>query len=329
MDRKSDADLFCGSTRLHSPIVYYGGKGNMVAKLLQLVPQGGRPYVEPYCGGASLFFARDPAPVEVLNDLNDEIVNIYRCLQNRETFEDLRHRLMYTPYARSEFIRALSVGRDADPVTRAWATFVRMNMSVNGTGKTPGNWCRSFVSLAGISYVCHRWLMRLAMLDAFRWRLMTAMIDNRDAIEVIWYWDNEEAVFYIDPPYHPQTRKKQRVYRVETDHEHHERLVETILQCKGAVVVSGYAHPVYEPLERAGWERIDIRTACHAAGRGRGSGLVGAGAALDKAPRTETIWRNPKAVALKPAPRELLSAKDCDGEDESLFEFSDQPNTKD
>jgi DNA adenine methylase len=300
--------------RLRSPIICYGGKGILVSRLLPLVPSGGRPYVEPYCGGASLFFARDPAPVEVLNDRNDEIVNIYRCLQNRDTFEELRHRLMYTPYARAEFIRALSVGPDADPVTRAWATFVRMNMGINGMASTPGNWCRSFVSRGGISYVCHRWLMRLAMLDAFRWRLMTAMIDNRDAIEVIRYWDSDETVFYIDPPYHPDTRKDKHVYTTETDHEHHEQLVQTILRCKGAVVVSGYAHSVYEPLEQAGWERIDFRTSCYAAGRVRGSGLQGEGAASRKVPRTETVWRNPKAVMLAPAHR--AERKD---EDDTLF----------
>lgn len=49
------------------PFAYFGGKGSLKARLLELVPPGGRPY----CGGASLFFARKRAPVEVLNDLGE------------------------------------------------------------------------------------------------------------------------------------------------------------------------------------------------------------------------------------------------------------------
>jgi DNA adenine methylase len=127
---------------LRSPIRYYGGKGTMVRKLLKLVPDGGEPYVEPYCGGASLFFAREPAPVEVLNDLNEEVVNLFRVFQDKASFEELRHRLMWTPYARKEFERALEVSEDSDPVTRAWATFVKLNQGFSGKAETSGNWGR-------------------------------------------------------------------------------------------------------------------------------------------------------------------------------------------
>lgn len=98
-------------------------KGNMLSKLLPLIPAGGRPYCEPYAGAASVFWSRDPAPVEVLNDLDDRIVNLFRVLQDREQFEELRHRIMWTPYARAEFGRALDIlktGSD-DPVERAGA----------------------------------------------------------------------------------------------------------------------------------------------------------------------------------------------------------------
>jgi len=103
-------------------------------------------------------------------------------------------------------------------------------------------------------------------------------------------------VFYVDPPYHSDTRKDKKVYAVEPSHDHHERLVETLLACKGAVVLSGYDHPVYAPLAEAGWKVTRYQTACCAAGRTRGSGLQGAGAAMAKVPRVEVIWANAKAV---------------------------------
>jgi DNA adenine methylase len=49
--------------------------------------------------------------------------------------------------------------------------------------------------------------MRLSMLDAWRWRLMTVQIDCRDALEVIRYWDSPDTLFYVDPPYVSETRK--------------------------------------------------------------------------------------------------------------------------
>jgi len=284
--------------KLRSPVRWFGGKGQMLAKLLPIVPQGGKPYCEPYCGGASLFFARDPAPVEVLNDLNGDLVNLFRCFQDREMFEDLRHRLMWTPYARAEFIRALEIrdSNETDPVLRAWAFFVVQNQGMSGMAKTAGNWSRVFYSSAGVADNVNKWFMRLSMLDAWRWRLMHAQIDNRDALEVIRYWDSVDTVFYIDPPYHHDTRKTTDAYTHECEHEHHVQLVNVMLECKGAVVLSGYAHDVYKPLEDAGWERIDFEIACHAAGRTRNSGLQGKGAALKKVKRVECVWRNPAAM---------------------------------
>lgn len=254
---------------LRAPFMWFGGKGNMLAKLLPLIPAGGRPYCEPYAGAASVFWSRDPAPVEVLNDLDDRIVNLFRVLQDREQFDDLKHRIMWTPYARAEFGRALDI-------------------LSNGSDDSKG----------GIAGTNNKWIMRQTMMDAWRWRLMRCQIDNRDALEVIRYWDSADTVYYVDPPYHHDTRKDKAVYAVEQDHDHHAALVETILGCQGAVVLSGYDHPVYQPLVDAGWERVDFETVCYTAGRTRSSGLQGTGAAKAKVPRTEVVWRNPRAVEM-------------------------------
>jgi len=274
----------------------------MVAKLTLLVPSGGKPYCEPFCGAASLFFSRQPAPVEVLNDLDGDVVNVFRCLQNKDTFEELRHRLMWTPYARAEFERALETLKEpsADKITRAWAFMVARNQGFSGLADTVGRWGRAFVSTLGAARTTNRWVMRLCMLDAWRWRLMRVQIGCRDALEVIKYWDNHDAVFYCDPPYVHETRVKgaTNVYAHEMSEEQHRALVDTLLNVSGAVVLSGYEHPVYWPLENAGWERTEFKTSCHAASRGRGTAIRGEGAATSLVPRTEIVWRNKRAVEL-------------------------------
>ncbi len=272
----------------------------MVAKLLRHVPPGGRPYVEPYMDAANLFFARAPAPVEVLNDRDGDLVNLFRCLQDTKTFPELAHRLRYTLYARAEFARALAILADpaaTDPVLRAWAFFVARNQGVNGVARSVGGWGRAFVSNGGCADTTNKWIMRLAMLDDWHRRLLGVQIDQRDAVEVIRYWDTPDAVFYVDPPYHPDTRRLQAAYAVEPDAGHHARFVEALLACQGAIVLSAYDHPVYAALGAAGWTRTRYATACYAAVRGRTSGLQGTGAARAKVPRVEVVWANPRAVA--------------------------------
>jgi DNA adenine methylase len=275
----------------------------MISKLMRHVPQGGRPYCEPYMGAASLFFARGPAPVEVLNDLDGDLVNLFRCLQDKATFEELKHRIRYTLYARAEFGRALDTLKDESatgPIDRAWAFFVAQNQGFGGDKpKGVGNWGRSFTSASGSAESTNKWMMRLSMLDDWHLRLLRVQIDSRDALGVIRYWDTPDAVFYVDPPYHHDTRKTKQVYAAEQNHGHHVQLVETLIACKGAVVLSGYDHPAYAPLEGAGWTATRYETACYAAGRVRGSGVQGEGAATAKVPRIEVVWANPKAVAAR------------------------------
>ncbi len=66
-----------------NPIVpWLGGKRRLADKLIPLFPQHDC-YVEAFAGGAALFFLRPmPARCEVLNDINGELVNLYRVVQH-------------------------------------------------------------------------------------------------------------------------------------------------------------------------------------------------------------------------------------------------------
>ena len=59
--------------------------------------------------------------------------------------------------------------------------------------------------------------------------------------------------------------------------------------------MSCYYHPVYEPLIKAGWKKIDYETVSFAVGRTRHTGVLGKGSALKKAKRIETVLISPKA----------------------------------
>lgn len=281
--------------RTMAPFKWPGGKGNLAKWVVSHLPRNARVYVEPYAGAASiLWHLPEPYPIEVLNDLDERIVNLFRVLQDREKFEELLHRLVWTPYARAEFVRALeilSAWEEHDEVSRAWAFFVAQNQGFGGKADTEGNWGRALNKVTrGMAETVANWRARLKCLTWWHDRLTRVQIDNRDALEAIRYWDTPETLFYLDPPYVLETRPGGEIYRHEASMEHHEALVQTLLGINGQAVLSGYDHPVYRPLEEAGWLKVSRETASHLAGRIRGSKLQGKGAALQHVRRVECLW---------------------------------------
>ena len=65
---------------MKTPVTYYGGKQQLAARILHLIPPH-TVYAEPFIGGAAVFFAKPPSEVEIINDINSEIVNFYEVLQ--------------------------------------------------------------------------------------------------------------------------------------------------------------------------------------------------------------------------------------------------------
>lgn len=270
----------------------------MVAKLAPLIPER-RIYVEPYCGMASLLFSaeRRATQTEVLNDLDERVIGLFRVLQDPAQAAALQHRLLHTPYSRAELVRAIRLQDDPDPVVRAWSLFVRINQGFGGqVARTAGNWGVSRVgghphALGGATA---RWLSRLEKLPLWHRRLLHVVLDCHPALAVIRQWDTPETVFYVDPPYIAATRAKGcgRVYSHEMTDEDHAALVAQLLGVQGVVVLSGYDHPICAPLTAAGWRTIRFAVSCAAAGRVRGSGLTGKGAATE-VPRTEVVWLSP------------------------------------
>ncbi len=66
------------------PLSYIGGKRALAKQVISVLPKH-RTYVEPFAGGAQVFFHKEPSRVEVLNDLDNEIVNFFRvCQQHYE-----------------------------------------------------------------------------------------------------------------------------------------------------------------------------------------------------------------------------------------------------
>jgi len=287
--------------RIIAPFRYAGGKGRLARHLVRMFPRGDfRVYVEPFCGAASVFWHNPrPFPVEILNDIDGHIIALFRALQDRDRFERLAHRLLFTPYSRAEFERAWDIifgeTEAEDDVEIAWAIFVVQNM---GWGGKPilrrSDWAYSYRSAAGMSEQASEWLVHIKSLEYYHRRLMRVQLECDDALRVIRRHDTTKTFFYLDPPYVPTTRNMSLAYRCDQDTDFHERLVDLLLETKGAVMLSGYPNEIYRRLEEAGWQTFDFKTTINAAVRGRGSGMQGSGALIqnEKHHRIERVWIN-------------------------------------
>lgn len=239
---------------LSTPISYYGGKQRMVPHILPLIPKHTQ-YVEPFCGGAAVFWAKQPSPHEVINDLDGRVVNFYRVLQTR--FEELQSMIRGTLHSEAEYRWSKSVVADveADEVDRAWAFWVQTNMSFGkkiGAGFAFSNAIRGGGSLEANNLV-----ERKALLEgiAYTQRLEYVTLFSRDAVELIKLKDSPSTFFYIDPPYVSSECGHYKGY-TSADFQ---RLLDTLSTLQSKFLLSSYPEPELLAMRALhGWQTKDI-----------------------------------------------------------------------
>jgi len=188
------------------PLCYVGGKVGLATWLLKFVPppQAVPFYGEPFAGGAAVFWAKPRHRVELLNDLCGDLVNVYRCLQQPAKFRRLARLLAFTPYARAEYERAVSIlaRRSAESVRRAWATVVYSRMTAPSAmcGRRI-SFCASPVNLGVRFNRARAWSRAVECLESWHSRLQGVVIEQRDGIEFVRIHSSPEKFMLIDPPY--------------------------------------------------------------------------------------------------------------------------------
>jgi DNA adenine methylase len=85
-----------------SVILWVGGKGKVLKKILPLIPYD-KIYVEPFGGGASVLLARKPSPVEVYNDIDGGLYDFFSVISDEKMFEKFRRRVEALPLSRRMF----------------------------------------------------------------------------------------------------------------------------------------------------------------------------------------------------------------------------------
>lgn len=259
---------------------YFGGKYVLAPWIISLLPKH-QIYIEPYGGAASVLMRKQAVYHDVYNDLNSEIVNVFRVLRDAKLSRRLRKALIFTPFARDEYLGAFTPS-DC-PVESARRTVIKSFMGFGGdscsAGKPTGFRSISLTTKRGTTPPTE-WVSYWDAIPHFHERLRSVAIENRQASELMKIHDSPEALFFLDPPYVHDTRGTKHGYHYEMSDAQHIELVTMLSEIKGMVVLSGYENGIYENL---GWKCFQKNTFADGARE-----------------RTESLWLNPAAVAAMP-----------------------------
>lgn len=194
---------------------------------------------------------KPPARLETINDIDGNVVNLFRVL--REQPEQLAALIELTPWARDEYYSSYEkTGEQVEDarrfLVRCWQAFGTMTAARTGwrhsaTGRSP--------------VMPQQWNRLPDKLEAAATRLKDAQIENMDAVQLIKKYNDPRCLIYADPPYTPETRRK-NIYAQEMTTEQHIQLLEALRAHSGSVVLSGYANEIYDNMLHD-WKRIEKR----------------------------------------------------------------------
>ncbi len=289
---------------------YFGSKSRLALQLCHDLPPH-NAWVEVFCGSAALTLAKKPAPIEVINDLDHEIINFFEQL--RKNHKKLCRLISLTPYSREELAQARNGhgNGNVSKLEKARRFLVSSMMAINGAfGKDEGgfSYSDSFIR-DGKEARVSRWYNLPDRIAKAAERLRNIRVENRDALALVRQYINRPAtLLYLDPPY---LGNRANGYEFDAKNEDqneafHKKLLNLANRSKCMVFISGYANDLYSRLlsKKKGWRTKTIEaTTRDASGR---SHL-----------RTEIVWMNKhywnakkgQKVPIKLSPKEVEEKK--------------------
>lgn len=264
----------------HPAIRYHGGKFRLASWIISHFPEH-RCYVEPFGGGASVLLKKEPSEAEVYNDLDGDVVNLFRVLRDSKAAQNLIDACALTPYARAEFNCAYE--NSDNPIEQARRLIVRATMGFGSAGATKGKTGFRLDTKRNSATAQRIWARQPDNLAAVASRFSGVLIENRNAIQCMRDHDTASTLHFVDPPYVHETRvetAKNSAYRYEMTNEEHVELLNAVKQLLGAVIICGYDSKLYND-SLIGWKKVTRTTAANGF-----SGSV---------QRTECLWINQNA----------------------------------
>ncbi|CAG9000677.1 MAG: hypothetical protein CENE_02677 [Candidatus Celerinatantimonas neptuna] len=209
---------------------WQGGKRRLARHIIPNFPAHDC-YVEPFAGGAALFFMKEPAKVEVINDVNSDLVNLYRVVQNH--LEEFIRMFKWSLISRQmyEWLNGTPVDVLTD-IQRA-ARFYYLQQQGFGAKVDDRTFGTATTKAPNLN------LLRIEEnLSQAHLRLSRVFVEHLDWQKCITKYDRPHSLFYLDPPYW-QTAG----YGVDFPFEHYEQMAQLAGSIKGKMIISINDHP--------------------------------------------------------------------------------------
>ena len=208
------------------PIVpWMGGKRRLVSQLIEKIPEH-QCYVELFAGGAALFFMREQqSKVEVINDINGELVNLYRVVQHH--LEEFIRQFKWALVSREMFNWLKDAKTDLMTDIQRAARFYYLQHTAFGA-KISGQNFGTATTARPVN------LLRIEeQLSEAHLRLSGVTIEHLAWADCLLKYDRPHSFMYADPPYWGLTG-----YGVEFGWEHYVKLAELMQSCKSKIMLS-------------------------------------------------------------------------------------------
>ena len=187
-------------------------------------------YIEVFAGGAALYFLRQPAEVEVINDINGDVVNLYRVVKSH--LEEFVRQFKWAISSREIF----KWQQDTPPETltdiQRAARFYYLQHQAFG-GRVQGQSWGTATTAPAVN------LLRIEeQLSAAHLRLSSAYIERLDWKECMRRYDRPHSFFYLDPPYW-----ETEGYGVPFPWAEYEAMAKVMREIQGKALLSINDHP--------------------------------------------------------------------------------------
>lgn len=245
--------------RIITPIKYFGGKSGMINTILEYFPlrETYDTYIEPFGGTYSLGLSlQHLPPIEIYNDLEQNVYSLYKTISNKEMFNEFKEKcdlVLYSEDIRKEFKEKLKI-EELSIVDRAFYFFYVNRTSYNGIG----GFSKNTYIRRNMSKSISDFLSSIDRLIDIHNRLSRVIITNTDGIELIKKYNQENVFIYADPPYEQSTRTSTR-YNVDMDKDGHLQFLDSVINSKSKILISGYDCEMYDVLTETGFEKIQFK----------------------------------------------------------------------
>ena len=212
---------------LKPPIPRMGGKSRLRKTILERIPEH-TCYVEPFFGAGWVYFGKEPSKVEVINDIDKELINMFRMIKyhapeiERVLEYEFSGRDMFEEYKRCtvEYLTEIQ---------RAVRFLYLISQSFAGKGGTYGY---------GTNKGPSPQIFYKDVLNDIKERLRNTYVENKSFEDIIKRYDRPHSFFFCDPPYFETAG-----YGSEFGQKEHLLLRDTLADIKGKFMVTINDHP--------------------------------------------------------------------------------------